>query len=77
MVDNIKIAEQYGMLVNPDRERVNIVLAKIKKIKESTGVGYCPCYPQHNKDTICPCKYMRTKEVCRCGLYIPIDKGGK
>ena len=71
MVDNNKIAELYDMKVNPDKERVDIVLDKIAKIKDMTGVGYCPCYPKHNKDTICPCKYMRTIKVCRCGLYIP------
>ena len=71
MIDNNKIAELYDMKVNPDKERVDIVLDKIAKIKDMTGVGYSPCYPQHNKDTVCPCKYMRTMKVCRCGLYIP------
>ena len=42
-------------------------LKKIEIIKEKTGVGYCPCFPQHTKDTVCPCKYMRTMNVCRCG----------
>lgn len=65
------IANKYNMVVNPDINRVNIVLDKIAKIKEKEGIGYCPCFPQHNQDTICPCKYMRKMNVCRCGLYKP------
>lgn len=69
-----KIAEQYNMKVNPNKERVEIVLDKIAKIKEQTGIGYCPCIPKQTEDSICPCKFMRTKQVCRCGLYIPKEK---
>lgn len=73
-MDLDKIAEKFGMIVNPDKERVNIVLDKLKTIKEREGVGYCPCFPQHNQDTVCPCKYMRKMNVCRCGLYKPQNK---
>lgn len=67
----IGTAQRYNMKVNPDMERVQIVLDKLDKIKEETGVGFCPCMPSRNKDTVCPCKYMRTLGVCRCGLYLP------
>ena len=70
-MDITKIADKYGMKVNPDNNRVSIVLNKINKIKEKEFAGYCPCMTLRNFDTVCPCKYMRTKNVCRCGLYIP------
>lgn len=37
--------------------------------------GYCPCQPSKTQDTICPCKYMRKYNTCRCGLYVPITEG--
>lgn len=61
-----EIADRYDMLINNNDCVKENVLQKLKK----TG-GYCPCFPQHTEDTICPCKYMRTLHVCRCGLYIP------
>ena len=73
-MSNEEIAEKYGMGVNPNKDIVEKVLKKIEIIKEKTGVGYCPCFPQHTKDTVCPCKYMRTMNVCRCGLYVPMNK---
>lgn len=33
------------------------------------GSMYCPCQNARNEDTICPCKHMREKGACRCGLY--------
>lgn len=73
-MSNEEIAEKYGMKVNPNKDVVENVLKKIEIIKEKTGVGYCPCYPQHVTDTVCPCKYMRTRNICRCGLYLPVNK---
>lgn len=67
----VEIAEKFGMKVNPDLDRVDIVLDKLAYIQKETGVRYCPCLPNRDKDTICPCKFMREKHVCRCGLYVP------
>ena len=72
-MNNEEIAQKYGMKVNPNRDVVENVLKKIEIIKEKTGVGYCPCYPQRVPDTVCPCKYMRTRNICRCGLYLPVN----
>lgn len=65
------IADKFGMKINPNNERVNIVLNKLDTIQKETGIRYCPCMPVRDKDTICPCKFMREKKVCRCGLYVP------
>ena len=65
------IASKFGMKLNPNTDRVNIVLNKLDVIQKETGIRYCPCMPNRSNDTICPCKFMREKKVCRCGLYIP------
>ena len=72
MIELEKIAEKFDMQVNDNKERVNIVLEKLSKIQDETGIRYCPCMPNRSKDTICPCKIMREKHICRCGLYVPI-----
>lgn len=35
--------------------------------------GYCPCQPSKTHDTLCPCKYMRKYNTCRCGLYVKAE----
>lgn len=69
-----KNAEEYGMQVNPDSYRVAEVLEKLGKNHQKYGAPYCPCMPTQEEDTICPCKYMRKFNVCRCGMYV--QKGG-
>lgn len=56
------------MIENPDEKHVKLIRDKLK-----ANNGYCPCMPMKNKDTICPCRYMRELNVCRCGLYVVGD----
>ena len=42
--------------------------------KEKYGLMYCPCQAVRNADTLCPCKFMRKYNACRCGLF---KQGGK
>lgn len=63
-------SKKYGMTINSDARRVDTVLMKLQDNKIKYGKTYCPCMPNHNEDTICPCKYMRRYKVCRCGLYV-------
>ena len=56
--------------LNPDKEHVNDVSKNLAHNILLYGAAYCPCQSQHTKDTICPCKFMRDKGACRCGLYI-------
>ena len=58
------------MKLNPNREHRMKVQEKLERNETLYGEPYCPCMPQQNEDTICPCKYMRKYEVCRCGLYV-------
>lgn len=77
MVNNYKTpyenAEKFGMKVNPKAIHVANVMKKLSYNEEKYGEPYCPCYPTRSEDTICPCKFMRTKKACRCGLYVKGD----
>ena len=68
-----KIAERFGMKVNPKALHVLNVLEKLGKNEQTYGKPYCPCLPNHNEDTVCPCRHMRMHKACRCGLYVPAD----
>ena len=63
------VATKYNMRVNPDKSRVDIVVDKLEK-----NNNYCPCLNNKNADTLCPCTLMRTKSVCRCGLFLPKER---
>ena len=32
--------------------------------------GYCPCQPQKDRDTMCPCRNYRMDNKCICGLFV-------
>lgn len=68
-----KNAEKYGMQVNPEPLHVLKILEKLGNNEKAHGKPYCPCFPQHNEDTVCPCRSMRIHKACRCGLYVPAD----
>ena len=53
------------MKTNPDINHVQVIIDKLNK-----NDGFCPCLPNRNEDTICPCRYMRELQACRCGLYV-------
>lgn len=66
-------AEKYDMKVNPKATHVLKILEKLGKNEQTYGKPYCPCLPQHNEDTVCPCRNMRVHKACRCGLYVRAD----
>ena len=70
-------AQRYGMRVNPDTGRVMYLLSRLGENEITYGKPYCPCLPQHTEDTLCPCRYMRKYQVCRCGLYLKDDDNRK
>ncbi|MBP5469313.1 MAG: ferredoxin thioredoxin reductase catalytic beta chain [Candidatus Riflebacteria bacterium] len=53
------------MQLNPNEK----VVEAIHKRLVATN-GYCPCVPEQNPDTICPCKKMREEGHCCCTLYV-------
>lgn len=58
-----------GMELNPDGKHVKKITDKLV-----ANDGYCPCLPVKTADTICPCKYARTMQVCRCGIFVKEGK---
>lgn len=66
---NIDItAAKYGKVVNEDRR--DVMIKKLKSQTDTYGEPYCPCHNQQTADTICPCKYLRYHNSCRCGLFV-------
>ena len=57
-----------GWKLNPNGK----IVAAITKAVERNG-GECPCVNE-GADKHCPCSDYRIKDVCHCGLYIPIEK---
>lgn len=52
---------------NPDDKRVNSIQRMCER-----NMGYCPCEPIKNEDTLCPCRNAREKGECKCGLYVKV-----
>jgi ferredoxin-thioredoxin reductase catalytic subunit len=63
-------ARRFDMRPNPERTHVIAMLEKLHDSHMRFGAPYCPCHSTHTQDTVCPCKYMREKKACRCGLYL-------
>lgn len=36
--------------------------------------GFCPCQPQKDRDTMCPCKNYRQDGKCICGLFVKVPQ---
>ena len=60
-------ANENGYTIN--ETRLPTMVDKFTKQVEETWQMYCPCQVGQSKDTICPCKYMKEHNACRCGLF--------
>jgi len=70
--ENIKqIAQDNGWELTENAERIASFL---KRQAEKYGKPYCPCTTIRTEQTVCPCKTMREKGVCHCGLFKPAEK---
>ena len=65
------VAEKNGYTIN--EKRFPVMVDKFTQKVEETWQMYCPCQVNQNQDTICPCRYMREHNACRCGLYTKED----
>lgn len=72
-------AKKTGIKVNPDNEKVEIVMKGLLKNKEKHGEVYCPCRlvtgnKEKDKEIICPCVFHRgeieLEGKCRCFLFV-------
>lgn len=58
-----------GYKLNEDKEYVLKIINGIKRKN-----GYCPCRINVDDTTLCPCNEFIQKGICKCNLFIPIDK---
>lgn len=58
--------DKHNLILNPNRKVVEAIRTRLVVTK-----GYCPCVPEQNDDTICPCRKMREDGKCCCHLYVP------
>lgn len=68
--DNSNFLNKRNMQVTRNQKVYDTVTGRL-----ALNDGYCPCQPSKTQDTLCPCKYMRKYNTCRCGLYVPITEG--
>ena len=69
------IADKHGYSVRSE-ERLDALSDKFLGQVVKYGRMYCPCQNVRNEDTICPCRYMRSFGVCRCGLFTKGEPNG-
>ena len=69
MKEILKLIAERNNLNIRSRERLDAMGLKFEQQMEKYGEMYCPCQMNRDKDTICPCRYMRTQGACRCGLF--------
>ena len=72
-----------GVKVNPDKERVEVIIKGLMKKKEKHGEVYCPCRlvtgdKEKDEEIICPCVFHRgeieLEGKCRCLLFFEDKK---
>lgn len=63
--DNSDFLKKRHMVVTRQSKVYDTITARLE-----LNDGYCPCQPSKTPDTLCPCKYMRKYNTCRCGLYV-------
>lgn len=75
-----KFAEKNEFQVNPDREKVKMLLDGIFNNEQNHGLKYCPCRlitKDFGEDLklVCPCNFLihdtyKEKGECWCGLFV-------
>lgn len=62
-----RVAIHQGFELNSDDKKVDGILAALERRD-----GQCPC-GGNGAQFRCPCIIMRTKGICKCGLYKTIE----
>ncbi len=75
-----KFAEKNEFQVNPDKEKVRMLLDGVFNNEQNYGLKYCPCRlitKDFKEDLllVCPCNFLihdtyREKGECWCGLFV-------
>lgn len=61
-----------GFRINPDKKYVSIIMEGLQK-KD----GHCPCRLNMDDTALCPCDEFVNEKICKCKLYVPIEKDKK
>jgi ferredoxin-thioredoxin reductase catalytic subunit len=76
------LTEKNEFQVNPDKEKVNMLIEGIHNNEKNHGLKYCPCRmitKDFNEDLklVCPCNFLihetykdKKEGECWCGLFI-------
>ena len=74
-----KFTEKNEFQVNPDREKVNMLLEGIFNNEKNHGLKYCPCRLitkdfEEDLKLVCPCNFLahdtyKENGECWCGLF--------
>lgn len=62
-----RVAIHNGFKLNDDDKKVDGILAALNRKN-----GQCPC-GGNGAQFKCPCVIMRTKGICKCGLYKTVE----
>ncbi len=75
-----KFAKKNEFQVNPDREKVNMLLEGIFSNEKNHRLKYCPCRLitkdfEEDLKLVCPCNFLahdtyKEKGECWCGLFV-------
>ncbi len=77
-----KFAEKNEFRVNPDREKVSLLLEGVFNNETNHGLKYCPCRLatkdfQEDLKLVCPCNFIihetykgKPDGECWCGLFV-------
>ncbi len=81
-----KFTENNEFQVNPDSEKVKMLLDGVVNNEQNHGLKYCPCRLssgdfEEDLKLVCPCNFLvhetyREKGECWCGLFVRRDKHG-
>lgn len=83
-----KFAENNEFQVNPDKEKVSLLLVGIFDNEKNHGFKYCPCRLitkdfKEDLKLICPCNFLihetyknQKDGKCWCGLFVRRKKNG-
>jgi len=72
-------AEKTGIKLNPDKEKLELIIKGLLRNRKEKGENYCPCRvvsgdKEKDEEIICPCVFHRgeieLEGKCRCLLFV-------
>jgi ferredoxin-thioredoxin reductase catalytic chain len=76
-------AKKNGIMLNPDKAKVELIMKGLFKNQKEKGELYCPCRfvtgnKEKDSEIICPCVFHRGEVEleghCRCFLFFSLEK---